>query len=206
MATKIVNGKKVNISSATTATEKTKKKIFMISPVHAEKINPANSVLHERFPKAHYSGNKTNLQREIIADQAAYLSKKFFKTDKYELDPDRNWVIFNGLILPQAWQSENPMMTTVKMMLVIPDEYPELPTEGFYLPISLRIPTSLKHIYDLGSNSETDIIRDWKKYFVPIKPSEWHPAQIHTASDWLHGDNLWDIVTRYIDYLKNPNV
>ena len=89
---------------------------------------------------ASYFGNKEEWRKRVIEDQVIDVSAKMFKNSPVELDEDCNYVVFNGFLLPPEWQRANPGSTFVKMMLIFPDQYPDLPTNGFYLPANLQIP------------------------------------------------------------------
>lgn len=134
--------------------------------------------------------------------------KNFFKKSRVELDDDCNRVVFERFLLPDEWQRANPGKTFVPMMLIFPDQYPDLPTNGFYLPASLQLPPNATHFFDRGyggafgqTAEEMEFMRQgqWKWFCTHIKPGAWSPARLHEISDWRHGDNLWDIITLCVD-------
>lgn len=151
-----------------------------------------------------YFGDKQDWQKQLIEDQVVDVSQHMFKGSPVELDDNCNWVVFKHFLLHDAWQAANPSKNFVPMMLIFPDQYPELPTNGFYLPADLNIPQDATHFYArgfggaFGSNSdEMQAMADtnWEWYCTHIKPGAWRPARLHKISGWRHGDNLWHIIT-----------
>ena len=157
---------------------------------------------------ATYFGYKEPWRQQLITEQVAEVSQKFFKKSTVELDDDCNWVVFNGFLLPEEWQRANPGQKFVRMMLIFPDQYPDLPTNGFYLPATLQLPPNAPHFFERGyggafgqTSEEMEFMRQgqWKWFCTHIKPGAWQPARLREISDWRHGDNLWDIITLCID-------
>ena len=162
---------------------------------------------------ATYFGYKEPWRQQLITEQVAEVSQKFFKKSTVELDDDCNWVVFNGYLLPEEWQRANPGQKFVRMMLIFPDQYPDLPTNGFYLPATLQLPPNATHFFERGyggafgqTSEEMEFMRQgqWKWFCTHIKPGAWQPARLREISDWRHGDNLWDIITLCIDVLTHP--
>lgn len=160
-----------------------------------------------------YFGNKEDWRKRVIEDQVIDVSAKMFKNSPVELDEDCNYVVFSGFLLPPEWQNANPGENFVKMMLIFPDQYPDLPTNGFYLPATLQVPPSAGHFFDRGfggafgeNAEEIEFMRqgNWKWYCTLIKPEAWQPAHLRVVSDWRKGDNLWDILTICKDVLTHP--
>lgn len=160
-----------------------------------------------------YFGDKEPWRKELIEQQVAQVSEHFFKNSPVELDDKCNWVVFDGFLLPKAWQDANPGKKFVPMMIIFPDQYPDLPTNGFYLPSSLEVPENAAHFYSRGyggafggNEDEMRAMADanWNWYCTHIKPGAWQPAKLKTIEDWKHGDNLWDILTISIDVLTYP--
>jgi len=160
-----------------------------------------------------YFGHKEQWQKELITQQVAYVSQNFFKKSTVELDDNCHWVVFGGFKLPDEWLIANPGIVFVKMMLIFPDQYPELPTNGFYLPSYLSVPRNAAHFYKRGyagafgeNAGEMQAMSDanWMWYCTHIKPGCWQPARLRNVSDWKYGDNLWDILKLCIDVLTYP--
>ena len=160
-----------------------------------------------------YFGYKEDWRKQVITEQVMEVSQRMFKNSPVELDDDCNWVVFKGFLLPNEWQAANPGKTFVPMMIIFPDQYPDLPTNGFYLPASLNIPHNATHFYNRGfggafgdNEDEMQAMADtnWKWYCTHIKPGSWRPARIRQISDWRKGDNLWSIITICKDVLTYP--
>ena len=160
-----------------------------------------------------YFGNKEDWRKQVITEQVMDVSEKMFRKHPVELDDNCNWVKFNGFLLPTEWQNANPGRTFVPMMLIFPDQYPDLPTNGFYLPSSLNVPYNAGHFFSAGYGDafgqETDEMQamaetGWNWYCTHIVPDAWKPARIRQISDWRKGDNLWEIITLCIEVLTNP--
>lgn len=160
-----------------------------------------------------YFGNKENWRKQVIESQVLDVSEKMFKSSPVELDDDCNYVVFNSFLLPPEWQRANSGLKSVKMMLIFPDQYPDLPTNGFYLPANLQIPENARHFYTRGyggafgeTDEEIEFMRrgNWKWYCTHILPGAWQPAHLRVVDDWRKGDNLWDILTICKDVLTHP--
>lgn len=160
-----------------------------------------------------YFGNKEDWRKQVITEQVIEVSQRMFKNSPVELDDDCNWVVFKGFLLPDEWQRANPGRNFVPMMIIFPDQYPDLPTNGFYLPASLSIPHNAAHFYNRGfgdafgqNEDEMQAMADtnWKWYCTHIKPGSWRPARLRQISDWRKGDNLWSIITICKDVLTHP--
>ncbi len=160
-----------------------------------------------------YFGEKEDWQKEVIRSQVADVCRKFFRKNCAEMDEDCNWVVFDGFLLPETWREANPGQAFVRLMLVFPDQYPDLPTNGFYLPANLQIPYDAAHFYNRGYGGafgekpdEMDFMAqgNWKWYCTHIKPGAWRPAHLRRVEDWRYGDNLWDILTLCTDVLTFP--
>lgn len=160
-----------------------------------------------------YFGNKEPWRKQVILEQVTDVSKKWFKNHPVELDDNCNWVNFHGFLLPKEWQRANPGRSFVHMMIIFPDQYPDLPTNGFYLPASLNVPQNAGHVFSrgfggaFGDNDEEMremVNKNWNWYCTHIPPDAWRPARIRQISDWRKGDNLWDIITICKDVLTHP--
>ena len=235
MPTVIINGKAVSVPSSATPEElvrasgrqfnsdtrsvvKTKTgSNTRMKPGQREMIRDGEQfkIVPDRVKAANatYFGNKELWRKQVITEQVFEVAKKFFKKSRVELDDDCNWVVFERFLLPDEWQRANPGKTFVPMMLIFPDQYPDLPTNGFYLPASLQLPPNATHFFDRGyggafgqTAEEIEFMRQgqWKWFCTHIKPGAWSPARLHEISDWRHGDNLWDIITLCVDVLTHP--
>ena len=236
MPTTIVNGKRVNVPSSATPEELSAATGRPLSPgrvfIKTKSAGKGNDYLKpgqryiinegDKFKEvpdrvkaadATYFGNKEAWRKQLIYDQVVEVSKKFFKKGIVELDDDCNWVVFKGFLLPEEWQQANPGQTFVSMMMIFPDQYPDLPTNGFYLPDKLQVPANAQHFYNRGyggafgqTDEEMEFMRQggWKWYCTHIKPGAWKPARLREISDWRRGDNLWNIITICIDVLTHP--
>ena len=235
MATVIVNGKRVNVPNSATAEDIVKATgrrnvnsnnravIRNTDAASRDRLKPGYkynvkdgekfSIVPDRVKAATYFGYKEDWRKRVIEDQVIDVSAKMFKNSPVELDEDCNYVVFSGFLLPPEWQRANPGFNFVKMMLIFPDQYPDLPTNGFYLPATLPVPHEAGHFFDRGfggafgeSEEEIEFMRqgNWKWYCTHIKPEAWQPAHLHVVSDWRKGDNLWDILTICKDVLTHP--
>lgn len=172
MPTVIINGKAVSVPSSATPEElvrasgrqfnsdtrsvvKTKTgSNTRMKPGQREMIRDGEQfkIVPDRVKAANatYFGNKEPWRKQVITEQVFEVAKKFFKKSRVELDDDCNWVVFERFLLPDEWQRANPGKTFVPMMLIFPDQYPDLPTNGFYLPASLQLPPNATHFFDRG--------------------------------------------------------
>lgn len=166
----------------------------------------------DRIKGSAYFGKKEEWRREVIADQVADVSRGLFGGCEVELDNDCNWVVFSGFELPERWAVVNPRNPKVKMMMVFPDRYPEIPTNGFYLPDYLIVPYGEAHLFDRGYGGafgeqyrETRALRvaGWRWYCSHVAPDSWRPARIRRVGDWRDGDNLWNLIVLAIEVLSS---
>ena len=158
-----------------------------------------------------YGGRKSDLQKQIIWDQIVDLEQKLFK-DGIEVDPEFNWIKVNYR-LPEAWANVNERKT-VPLLLILPDEFPDLPTNGFYLPDYVIPPEGDYHFHSRGyggafgeTPEEVEQMKNqgWKWYCTHILPEAWSPNRIRKIEDWRYGDNLWDIFSLIKDVLTDPH-
>ena len=160
-----------------------------------------------------YFCGKEQWRRDLIADQVADVAQNVFRDGTVEIDEDCDWVVFDNFRLPKAWAEVNPGHETTRMMLIFPDEYPDLPTNGFYLPNRLRAPWRDHHFLDRGVagayGSDFDELQElqmsgWKWFCTHIKRGSWHPARLRRLSDWRRGDNLYHIIALAREVLTDP--
>lgn len=160
-----------------------------------------------------YFGNKEGWRKAVIADQVADVSEYLFEGAEVELDDDCNWVVFSNFQLPPAWARQNPGHQFVKMMLIFPDLFPDVPTNGFYLPDYVKSPIGEQHLFSRGFSGafgeSADEMRalagaGWVWYCTHIKRGAWQPARLRRVGDWRNGDNLRHIITLAREVLTNP--
>lgn len=235
MAKTMINGKMVNVPSSATPEDIIRASGKRVNPgtraviktntANNTRLKPGQSyqvndgdkykIVPDRVKAADatYFGNKEPWRKQLIHEQIAEVSSKFFKNSPVEIDEDYNWVVFKSFLLPVEWQHANPGQKFVPMMLIFPDQYPDLPTNGFYLPASLQVPANAQHFYNRGyggafgqTEDEMEFMRQgqWKWFCTHIKPGAWSPARLREVSDWRYGDNLWDIITLCVDVLTHP--
>ena len=231
----IVNGKRINLPSSATAMDIVRasgrpadlgsRAVVRVGARGNERLKPGMSYAIQPGDKflvgpdrvkgsgESYFGRKSDVAKALIADQVRDLSEKMFKQGNVELDEDCNWVVFDRFFLPEAWAKANPGHRTVKMMLIFPDQFPELPTNGFYLPDYVQPPAADRHFFARGYSGafgatseemEAMVGAGWKWYCTHIKPGAWRPARIQRLGDWRRGDNLWDVITLCREVLTNP--
>lgn len=227
-----INGKKVfNLPSAVTGQElkevvgesRPGRKVLITRPEGNVSISDYQSVKLSENDKVQivpdrikayeftYGGKKSKIQKEIIFSQVADIEANWLKSG-IEIDKDFNWILVNSFKLPDAWARVNDSPFT-KILLVIPDQFPDLPTNGFYMPSTLIVPSGDSHFHSRGYSgaygSNDDEIREleqngWKWYCTHIIPEAWSPARIQHVEDWRKGDNLWDVFTLIRDVLTDP--
>lgn len=158
-----------------------------------------------------YGAPKTEHQKQIIFSQVSDIEKNWFKSG-IEIDKDFHWIKIPGFKLPQAWADANNNAYT-DLLIIIPDQFPNLPPNGFYLPNNINSPHGDGHFFDRGhggafgsTDSEINEMRraGWKWYCSHIKPESWSPSRIRNILDWKKGDNLWDVLDLIKDVLTDP--
>jgi hypothetical protein len=89
-----------------------------------------------------YDGNnKSNLTKQIIFSQVSALEKKVFPQG-IEIDANYNWFRIKQYRLPLEWRKYNKQ-EVVPLLIVIPDQFPSLPPNGFYLPRTVKSQSKL---------------------------------------------------------------
>ena len=160
-----------------------------------------------------YFRGKEQWRRDLIADQVADVAERVFGDSTVELDENCDWVVFESFRLPKAWAEANPGEERTRMMLIFPDEYPDLPTNGFYLPNRLRAPWRDHHFLEMGVGGAYGTTADelnelrlsgWKWFCTHIKRGSWRPARLRRLSDWHKGDSLYHIIALACEVLTNP--
>lgn len=226
-----IDGKWVNLPSSVTKAE-VEKHVKSSKPRSIVKLRPTGNLQlnnHEKvsvdedtkfksgpirnkaMPPYSYGGKKTDFQKRLIFSQVADIEEKWFKGG-IDVDSDYNWIRIRNFKLPDAWASVNDSAFT-QVLLIIPDNYPNIPPNGFYLPSSINVPSGESHFFErgyggaYGSNSdEIENLRQsgWKWYCTHITPESWDPARIRNLEDWRKGDNLWEVFTMINEVLNNP--
>lgn len=214
-----------DIVKATTATEEPDMRAVMrVTDTGIERLDPTrvHHVSHgDRFVVGPdrikgstdgYFGHKEDWRRRVIADQVRDVAHGLFHDSEVVLDDKCNWVVFSGFELPQRWAAVNPGHRFVKMMLVFPDAYPEVPTNGFYLPEYLNMPWGEMHSLSRGVGGafgvlhvEAEALRvnGWRWYCAHVTPGTWHPARIRRIGDWRDGDSLWNLIVLALEVLSS---
>jgi hypothetical protein len=193
-----------------------------IDPFKKQKINEDDKIqITPDRVKASYeeqftygAKKKSEIVKQIIFDQVNDIEQKFFKNRvSIEIDEHFNWIKIPSFTLPEAWARVNNRRT-VPILIIIPDDFPSVPTNGFYMPKDVVAPSQDTHFRDRGyggafGNTEeerkTMLDNGWQWYCSHILPEAWSPAKIRQISDWRKGDNLWDILTQIKDVLTDPS-
>jgi hypothetical protein len=158
-----------------------------------------------------YDGNnKSNLTKQIIFSQVSALEKKVFPQG-IEIDANYNWFRIKQYRLPLEWRKYNKQ-EVVPLLIVIPDQFPSLPPNGFYLPSYIVEPPGSGHFFSPGfggsHNFESSVVRkvtdNLKWYCSRILPEAWSPAPIIKLNDWMNGDNLFDVIYLVNNVLMDP--
>ncbi|MCL2147268.1 MAG: hypothetical protein FWH52_05630 [Synergistaceae bacterium] len=161
-------------------------------------------------PVGSYFGVKEPWRKELIRQQVANLAEKRFRRGQVELDDTCNYVLFHNFTLTSAWRQANPDSEFVTIMLLLPDQYPDLPPNGFYMPDYLKPPPGETHWfasdYTWGGNAASQGIKmqGWNWYCTHVAEGSWSPARLQRVEDWSKGDNLWDIMRMVTDVLTDP--
>ncbi len=131
-----------------------------------------------------FSGNRSDLSRNIITEQVVDIAEKLFKQG-VDFDEDRaRWMVVPDYSLPPRWHH---IARSTPLMVMFPDAYPALPPIGFYMMAD--IPASPDgHFFQAAYHDacQEPIQKGWKWYCVYIHNGAWRPAQ-----NWRDGDNLY---------------
>ena len=184
---------------------------------HTYRVNPDDRFLvgpkRVKGSGETYYGRKEEWRKQVLLDQVRSLSENFFKGGTVLVDDNCHWVRFSNFLLPDAWARANGGRRFVPILLVIPDQFPDMPTNGFYLPDYVKAPPEDRHYFErgyggaFGGDAEQQRIlalAGWKWYCTHVIPGAWRPARIQRVGDWRKGDNLWHIITLCKEVLTNP--
>jgi hypothetical protein len=231
------NGKRIEIPSSKTHTpeqiyraagQDSRKKMILIEKPRVtgrgrfQKMDRATYIEKEDkvvFVPVRVKGNlygkpKNPIQQEIILSQARDISENSpFK--QIEISDDFHTILIKDFILPESWALVNGKKRTA-MMIILPDDFPEIPPNGFYLPNILIPPANERHFFDRGfhgayGSTEEEIShlkeKGWKWYCTNIVEGAWTPASINHRNhidNWRRGDNLWHILKLIEEVLYDP--
>lgn len=235
MAIAFTNGKRVNLPSSATAADivkasgsraeassrvvvrSTTRGNELLKPGSSYKVRPGDKFLvgpgRVKGSGETYFGRKEEWRKQVLLDQVQDLSKHFFKGGTVLVDEDCNWVRFSNFMLPDAWARANGGKRFVPILFIIPDQFPDLPTNGFYLPSYVKAPAIDRHFFDRGYGGAFGVdseqqralhVSGWKWYCTHVLPGSWRPARIQRVGDWRNGDNLWHVLTLTKEVLTNP--
>ncbi|MCF0237335.1 MAG: hypothetical protein HUK24_01945 [Sphaerochaetaceae bacterium] len=145
---------------------------------------------------------------EIIRDQILDIEEKLFHGSPALVDNPENPVkiAFTGFRLPNSVCSQNNGITSCPIVLMIPDQYPEMPPVGFYLPAEIKAGkhSGYGRAYHGGSDKPVTFDgKEYRWYCSSIVAETWSPAQIQRINDWKKGDNLWQVVTLISEVLSD---
>ena len=138
-----------------------------------------------------FGGRRSELSRQLITEQVYDVAANCFHQGVAFDEEDANWFVVPEYRLPAIWGGE-----TTPLMIVFPDQYPELPPVGFYLKADLAGSPN-GHLFDQAYHEawKEPLKYGWKWYCVYVEPGAWRPAYIRRLDDWQKGDNLWSYIS-----------
>jgi hypothetical protein len=168
-------------------------------------------IVPKRIKAFSYGQGKSRITRQIIRSQVEALQSRLF-TRGIEIDDEYDWIMIRSYRLPYAWRKVNDKHN-VPILIVLPDEFPSLPPNGFYMPGYVNSPYGDHHFFSPGFGGshvgESYRIRKktdrWAWYCSRIDPSSWSPATIRRIEDWVYGDNLFDVASLISSVLSDPD-
>lgn len=144
---------------------------------------------------------------EVIRQQIQDLEKNFTHEDII-VDNVNNpiKIMIPHFRLPAATRRLNPGMTTVPLVIILPDQFPFLPPVGFYLPDEVK---AGRHsgfsagYHGAYTNRELFGKIRFSWYCSSIIAETWEPAHFRYVEDWKKGDNLWNVITLITEVLSD---
>ena len=88
-------------------------------------------------------------------------------------EEDGRWVHLPDFSLPDGWDR-----ATTGMLLVLPDGYPHIPPDGFYVDRFLRTRSGLRldHYFEDLSQYNPYAAQGWAWFCIHLKNGSWRPA------------------------------
>jgi len=119
-------------------------------------------------------------QAQRIYQEAILLAREYGAV-QYD-DEDGRWVCIERFPLPSGWDRG-----ITELLLVLPDGYPHLPPDGFYVDRYLRTRRGhrIDHYFEERGHLNPYADRGWGWYCIHLKPGTWRPT-----SNVVYGDNL----------------
>jgi hypothetical protein len=123
-------------------------------------------------------------QAQWVYREACLLARQF-GTVEYD-DEDGRWVEIPHFPLPAGW--DRP---ATGLLLVLPNGYPHVPPDGFYMDRCLRIRRGQKvgHYFEEGGIHNPYAAKGWAWFCIHPDREAWYPT-----SDLVSGDNLFKLV------------
>lgn len=155
--------------------------------------NPVRIMTIPERTKGTFWGYRTEFSKRIIAEQVYDIAAHLFKNGVEFDDENSDWMKVPNYFLPKVWHS---IARITPLLIVFPNEYPELPPVGCYLKASL-LGAPDGHLYPNAYHeaAKEPLEEGWKWYCVYINRGSWQPARVRNAGDWKYGDNLWTYFT-----------
>jgi len=164
-----------------------------------------------------FNGIRNPTRERMIQEQVAYVTTNANTLCGDEFlfhDPSWSLIEFKRFALPQIWQAKNGGKQTTPLMIAFPDQYPDIPPVGFYMPETLNAPEQARRVYDpsiaKAHGVPTDFLanfagKGWKWFCMFFEPGRWNPARIRYTGDWQHGDNLATYINAIGLVLTDPS-
>jgi len=164
-----------------------------------------------------FNGTRADWQKRLIQEQVAWVTTSKTKGICGEAftAQDVAWsgIVFHHFSLPSLWKRVNPNQLTTDLMIIFPDQYPELPPVGFYLPRRLQVPPEAAHLFEGGVEGRYGVPADllqnlagkgWVWFCSHVRVGKWNPAPIQRVSNWRNGDNLASLISNASVVLTDP--
>lgn len=150
-------------------------------------------------------------KNEVIRSQIRDLERNLFREKILVDDPSNpNKLLIQNFKLPKEIRRLNNGRETVPLYIILPDDYPDSPPVGFYLPKEIYagahggFARGYHGAYGCNEYESDDMEeRGFRWYCSSIIPSTWSPAKIRYIEDWRKGDNLWHVVTLISEVLSD---
>jgi len=115
-----------------------------------------------------------------VYQEALLLARQFGIVD-YD-DEDGRWVHIPAFPLPEGWDRR-----TTGLLLVLPDGYPHIPPDGFYIDRFLRTRSGrrVSHYFEERSGYNPYVDKGWGWFCIHLDHRAWRPT-----GDVTSGDNL----------------
>jgi hypothetical protein len=151
---------------------------------------PVSTVKRYRNPR-----RNDRIEKEVLMISPRFASNGGIFYD----EKNKDWLMIPKYPLPERWKER-----WCKLMIIFPNDYPQIPPIGFYLnkKFHLKSGNEDNHLIGSGYHGAPNLIRNgWHWYCVTMQNDSqggWHASADHSKPD-----NLWTFLNMLRESLTN---